>query len=106
VYIVILAAGCTDRNESDIYIEALIRSVETKSIISKQSAIDDLSPVIDFASMQLETVCEEIPDDRACQSELTKHLNQVDQFKRGEWDNLPKMSLEELAFLSAKFAKG
>lgn len=104
-YIAVLAAGCTDSNESDIDIEALVKSVETKSTISKQSAIDEITPALEFGLKQLESVCEEIPSERECQNELTKHRKQVNQFSRGEWEDIPKMSLEELAFLSEKFNK-
>lgn len=102
-YIAVLAASCTDSNESDIDIEALVKSVETKSTISKQSAIDDLTPALVFGLKQLESVCEEISSERECQKELTKHRKQVVQFSRGEWEDIQKMSLEELAFLSEKF---
>ncbi len=97
--------GCFDYQATEnMRIETI--DISEKYEINKQSAIADALPGLESSIKHLESVCAEIQDDGACNKELSILQAQVESFGRGEWQDIPTISLEKFSLIAASVKQG
>ncbi len=91
-------SGCGGQTESSLNIGALVAGTEAQFKTNKHLTIQGLVPVLEHSIEKLELVCSEVDASDLqdqCEEDISTLKYHLDAYRSGEWEKLPKGSLED-----------